>query len=644
MSASSESKLLSLGDLAEFVDLSQPRIAPSGDHVVLVARRADYAENRYVSELVLVELASGATRVLTQDRPTVRHPRWSPDGDSLAFIARDGESKDQVFVMSMAGGDPLRITATKRGIHSFAWRPDGECIAFVAEKDLDESEDDAKHNKAFEVGDNSYLAQAESRRRYIWTVATDGGEPCCHELSEGSVSSSGQISWHPGGGSIAFQWSKTPHSGTETMDQQIHSLDLESGEHHLLTRGWGYTFGWGCAYSMKGDLLFLQSTDEFAFSPATVNVLRTNGNTLRLGAEIDRSLAATWCPDGQSVLAVAFDGAGVSAWRLSMTGEVQDIELGSVEMQHGSFSRDGALAFVAATPREPMELYVMASLDTDPERVTDFNHVVASRRVGKASHVAWQCDGFDEDGVTIFPPDFDATKKHPLVLVIHGGPMGTSTLGFDGVFTRALASKGWIVFCPNYRGSINLGRDYQRAVINDAGEGPGSDVMAGIDHLKAQGFIDESRIAVSGWSYGGYMTVWLTAHYSGWCTAVAGAAVTDWYDWYSLADMNVWAGLGLGGSPWLNDNMENYWRQSPIAYASNIRTPTLILSNTGDARVTVTQSYKLYHALKDNEVRVQFIAYPIPGHVPGDPVHAHDVYQRWLEWIEADFESTGEAR
>jgi dipeptidyl aminopeptidase/acylaminoacyl peptidase len=121
---------------------------------------------------------------------------------------------------------------------------------------------------------------------------------------------------------------------------------------------------------------------------------------------------------------------------------------------------------------------------------------------------------------------------------------------------------------------------------------------------------------------------------------VAGAAVTDWFDWYNLADMNIWSGYGLGGSPWLNDNDQGYWDQSPIKYAPKIRTPTLILSNTGDPRVTVTQSYKLYHALKDNGVPVQFIAYPIPGHFPADPVHRRDVYRRWIAWIENHFEAS----
>ena len=136
------------------------------------------------------------------------------------------------------------------------------------------------------------------------------------------------------------------------------------------------------------------------------------------------------------------------------------------------------------------------------------------------------------------------------------------------------------------------------------------------------------------------MTTWLIAHYQGWKAAVAGAAVTDWFDSYNLTNSNVWNAYGLGGSPWLNNNAQRYWKQSPISYAPNIRTPTLILSNTDDPVVTVTQSYKLYHALKDNGVPVQFIAYPLPGHGPGDPVHEQDVFQRWVDWIELHFQES----
>jgi dipeptidyl aminopeptidase/acylaminoacyl peptidase len=215
--------------------------------------------------------------------------------------------------------------------------------------------------------------------------------------------------------------------------------------------------------------------------------------------------------------------------------------------------------------------------------------------------------------------------------------MLASTVAFD-MRAQLFAARGWLVFSPNYRGSSNLGRAYQHAVVNDAGAGPGRDVMAGIEAVKSLGIVDDDRIAVSGWSYGGFMTTWLTAHYGGWAAAVAGAPMTDWFDWYTLSDLNVWTAYGLGGSPWKDGNDEGYRRQSPITHAHRIRTPMLILSNTYDPRVSVTQSFKLYSVLRDHGVPVKFIAYPVPGHYPADPVHRRDVLRRWMDWIEDHFD------
>ena len=190
------------------------------------------------------------------------------------------------------------------------------------------------------------------------------------------------------------------------------------------------------------------------------------------------------------------------------------------------------------------------------------------------------------------------------------------------------------MFRPNYRGSDNLGNAYQMAIVNDAGDGPGQDVMAGLEAMEQRGFVDTNRIVVSGWSYGGYMTVWMIGHYQVWKTAVAGAAVTDNLEAYDLADFNVQERYMLGDSPWVDDRAKTYAEQSPISYASKIRTPTLILSDTGDERVPITQSYELYHALRDNGVPTKFIAYPTSGHWPNDPVRSRDIYRRWIEWLD----------
>src|SRR5271169_3077075 len=169
----------------------------------------------------------------------------------------------------------------------------------------------------------------------------------------------------------------------------------------------------------------------------------------------------------------------------------------------------------------------------------------------------------------------------------------------------------------------------------NAGDGPGRDVMAGIDAVKKLGFVDESKIAVSGFSFGGFMTSWLIGHYHIWKAAVTGASITDWNEEHNLSDMGgSYSRYFFKGSPWVGGNMKDYVAQSPITYAAQIKTPTLIMSDTGDARVPITQSYQLYHALKDNGVAVKFVAYPVPGHFPGDPVRSRDLYGRWLGWLD----------
>jgi dipeptidyl aminopeptidase/acylaminoacyl peptidase len=293
----------------------------------------------------------------------------------------------------------------------------------------------------------------------------------------------------------------------------------------------------------------------------------------------------------------------------------------------------GQIAFTGSEPQRPTELYYLANKSAEPTRLTDFNAALTALELGKPETMRWTGpDGYKEDAVVTYPPGFSPSGKYPLVLYVHGGPRSASRESFS-IFAQLIAAKGWVVFEPNYRGSDNDGSEYQAAIWNDAGAGPGRDVMSGVAELKKKGFVDDSRVAVTGWSYGGYMTTWLLGHYKGWKAAIAGAAVTDWLDQYNLGDANVRRADAFGGSPYLDGRMKAYVDQSPITYADKITAPTLILSDTGDYRVPVTQSYRLFHELKDRGVTTQFFAYPIPGHSPADPVRMRDVYKRWISWL-----------
>jgi len=345
-------------------------------------------------------------------------------------------------------------------------------------------------------------------------------------------------------------------------------------------------------------------------------------------------------PDGQSLLVGGNDGTQVALWLQPLKGKARKLSLGDVnpasdDWVDAGVGPKGEIAFPGTTVSSPSELYYMASPEDSPKRLTDFNHQITELQLGKMEGFDWQGpDGFREDGLLIYPPDFRKDKKYPLVLMVHGGPQDASTIGFDDL-AQLMAARGYVVFEPNYRGSDNLGNAYQRAIYDNTGDGPARDVMAGVEAIKKLGFVDESKIAVTGWSYGGYMTTWLIGHYHIWKTAIAGASVADWNEEYNLSDMGGWyTRQFFRRSPWVEGNMKDYVAQSPITYAPQITTPTLIMSDTGDARVPIVLSYQLYHALKDNGVPVKFVAYPVAGHFPGDPVRYRDVYVRWLDWLD----------
>jgi dipeptidyl aminopeptidase/acylaminoacyl peptidase len=199
------------------------------------------------------------------------------------------------------------------------------------------------------------------------------------------------------------------------------------------------------------------------------------------------------------------------------------------------------------------------------------------------------------------------------------------------------ASRGYIIFQPNYRGSDNLGNAFDIAINSDAGAGPGRDVMAGLELVKQKSFIDTARMAVSGWSYGGYMTTWLIGHYPKvWKCAVAGAPVTDIVSQYSYSDYGPGRKYREGGiSPYSSDSAMSSWmKQSPITQVRFVKAPTLLLHDLGDERVAITESYTFFRGLKDNGVSTKFMVFPVSGHSPSDPVRGKEVGRFWTEWLD----------
>ncbi|HEX9163635.1 MAG TPA: S9 family peptidase [Thermoanaerobaculia bacterium] len=656
LAVSAAARTIDVDDIMKTVNVSDPQISPDGKLIAVVVSRPNVAEDRFDSEIVLVEVASGKQRTLTYDRKHVSSPRWSPSGDRLAFLAEAPAAKDkepslQIYVMAMSGGDAMKVTSSPTGVQHFAWRPDGNAFAFVAADEAPERKDRAKHEDAFEVGNLDYLAKEMPMSSHVWMINADGSS--AKRLTSGGWSLPtyeppgpipSPLSWSPDGKLLLITKQETPVYGDNDR-ATIQVLDVATGATRALTKN--AKFEATGVFSPDGTrVAYLYPRDGDLNNETEIFVTSINGgDAVDATRGIDRSiLRQLWMPDGKSLLVGGHDATATALWLQPIGGPARKLDLGDISPSWSfwvdmSVGRDGAVAFTGSEPQRARELYYVSSVDAKPRRLTSYNDWVDGITLGKVERVTWKNDGFDEDGVVVYPPDFQPNRKYPLVLFIHGGPQASSARTFS-VAAQAMAARGWIVFSPNYRGSDNLGNAYERAIFNDSGAGPGRDVMAGIAALEQRGIIDRDRIAVSGWSYGGYMTSWMIGHYNIWKAAVSGAAVNNLVHEYSLSDNSVTVAYGMGGSPYDPKYARAYVEQSPITYASKIRTPTLIISDTGDTRVPATQSFEMYHALKDNGLEVKFIAYPVSGHFPGDPVRSADVYRRWIDWIATHFNAS----
>ena len=638
-------KRFDLDALSSIVRVADPQLSPDGKSIAVLVSRANLEENRYDADLVLVDVATKAQRILSQRRGLAQ-PRWSPQGDKLGFLATvDG--KPQLFLLPTAGGEATQITKSPTGLQQYAFSPDGTQIAFVASDELPAKQGFERHNKSFEIQNNDFLVTTQPVSSHLWVVASKGGAP--RRLTSGSWTlpisfppgaPASPVNWTPDGKSIAFVKVASPYSG-DFASATVQIIDVATGSLRPLTGLSKYESQ--PVISPDGQrVAYWYPRDGNTRNGNEINVTTIGGGegkaiTRALDRNIQRSI---WMPDSNSLLVSANDGTGVSLWVQPLSGAAKKVDTGKVVATaafwlDASVSPKSQIAFTGSESNWPAELYYLESPSAQPVRLTEFNKSIAALELGKSETVRWQGpDGYQNDGVVTYPPDFAPGRKYPLVLYIHGGPRSASKEAFS-TYAQSFAAQGWVVFEPNYRGSDNLGNAFQAAIWNDAGAGPGKDVMSGVDLLKKRGWVDETRIATCGWSYGGYMTTWLLGNYpTVWKAAVTGASVTDWMDQYNLGDANVRRGDAFGGSPYTDPaRLEAMRVQSPITYASKVKAPTLILATTGDFRVPITQSYRFYHALRDNGVTTKFIGYPVYGHSPSDPVHQRDVTRRYVEWF-----------
>ncbi|HEX3671585.1 MAG TPA: S9 family peptidase [Candidatus Cybelea sp.] len=638
----------------QLVGLDSPAIAPDGKHAALVVRRILWNDDRRSEELALVDLATGSVSTLVADRSGLSDPAFSPDGSSLAFLADDGKddaARTQIFVMPATGGQPRAVTRDPDGVDSFAWRPDGNAVAYTASDAPPQRSGADRFRDSFLFTTEPITARDAPRPLHLFTVSL--GDLTATQLTFGSESAAeGESpSWSPDGTTIALTLCRNAISNDESYSRAV-LVDVAAKRIRSLTsRSMWESYprfspdGAHIAYSYSDGDPQVSITQLYVTTPA-------GGIGVPISAKLDRPISDyVWSRDSKSLVVTAPDRTTNALVRISLQGALSRIEAGDVvpgtplsttggasaPSLGNALANDDTLIFLASATVQPPELYKYAP-DGRTTKVTDFNAALTEYSWAPAERVTFPTQiGVTGDGVLYLPPGFSTNRKYPLVAFIHGGPDDPSMLEFD-FWAQVMAARGWLVLRPNYRGSPNLGLKYQRSILYDPEDGPGKDIVAAVDAIRARGVVDESRIAVCGWSYGGIMTAWLISKYHFWRVAVSGASVNDWITDYGTADDSLADADMLHGSPFVGDEAAEWRRVSPIWYARDVTTPVLILSDVGDNRDPFATSSMYWRALRDNHKDATLRVWPVNGHFPTDPVRIVDIYHYWIDYIAQHFQ------
>ena len=626
----------------QIIELERPgavALSPDGTKVAYTVTETNWEDNAYETEIFLADARGGEPVQLTRAKKSSSAPAWSPDGKWIAFVS-DRSDKRQLYLISPAGGEARPLTNVDEGVGGFDWSRDGTKIAFtMTDPKSDAAKERDKKYGEFDVVDQDY----RMTHLHVIDVNPSATEPAKPKRLTNGAFTVGGFSWSPDGKSIAFDHRADPNAASShTADISV--IDADGGAVRKLVAQDGPDSR--PVWSPDGTQIAFQSAmanPSFFYTNNRIAVVPAAGGAIRaVSLTFDEQPGIVeWTPKG-----ILFTGLERTSSRLYMldpaSGQFTKITttdgatLGSV-----SFTRDGsAMAMVSSSASSFPEVYVtqVAGSTGTLRKLTAFADRIKDWKVGNREMISWKStDGTTIEGVLHKPADFQAGKKYPLFVVIHGGPTGISRpvrVQMGGVYPiEQWLAKGALVLEPNYRGSAGYGEKFRSLNVRNLGVGDAWDVLSGVDHLIAQGLVDPNRMGVMGWSQGGYISAFLATHERQPFKAISvGAGISNWMTYYVNTDIHPFTRQYLKATPW--DDPEIYAKTSPMTTIKRAKTPTLIQHGEFDTRVPIPNAYELYQGLQDVGVPVKLIVYKGFNHGLNKPKAARAAMEHNMEWFE----------
>ena len=620
-----------IDQLVELRRVQGVALSPDGTLAAYVVREANWDENAFETEIWLADTVTGETRPLTHAKKSSDAPAFSPDGRRLAFASDRGE-KRQVWLIDPRGGEAEVLTAAEEGISAFAWSFDGMFIAFTAE----DPKSEATKEREKRGGEYEVVGQ-DHRMTHLHAIEVASKK--ARRLTEGAFTV-GSFDWAPDGTEIAFDHRTSPVAGDSgTADVSIVTV-ADPKVRGLVTQAGPDS---SPVFSPDGSQVAFESAmareRDYYRNGAVAMVPRTGGNPVSLTASFDEDPSLLdWGPNGIWIAAGQRTEAGL--FRLDpVTKAIARVRLEATPIA-GGFAFDRAfehVAFVGSSATAFPEACLASSGGGVVARLSHLGDQLKGWTLGTSEVVSWRSqDGTPIEGVLRKPAGWKAGERRPLLVIVHGGPTGTSRpslVGGNYVYpVEPFLAKGALVLDPNYRGSAGYGEAFRSLNVRNLGIGDAWDVLSGIDHLVAQGLADPGSVGVMGWSQGGYISAFLATHDAARFKAISvGAGISNWVTYYVNTDIHPFTRQYLGAVPW--DDMEIYRKTSPMTYIKGAKTPVLIQHGDGDRRVPLPNAYELYQGLVDVGVPAKLVVFKGFGHGLNKPKAVRAALEQNLDWF-----------
>jgi len=615
--------------------ISDLQFSPDASRLAFVVTEPAKGERR-ARHVWIYDKQSGLTRQFTYSAKSEFVPRWSPDGKQLAFLS-DRDEQTQVYVMLAGGGEASALTKGKRAVKNFAWSPDGKQIAFLAPDAKTEAEEKKEKEK-----DDAHVVDREDKHARLWLFNLDTREAKAVTEPKWDIR---EAVWHPAGNGLVLIATDHPEADQNTERIFFFRLwDPTSGDRKevdsmtqlLAPRG---PFG-NIRIAADGQRMAFVGCREDGPTPHDLILARHGEKSTQnlTGASVDRPVFDfRWAKDG-GLLAVVEHGFHTNFVAFTPEGAMKEIPAIPANPNAFAVSDSGEVAFAGQNATAPPELWLWDQKSA-PQQVSHLNDSWKQYTLVAPEFYKYKSfDGLEIEAALLKPPGADGKSKLPLIALIHGGPTGAWQ---DSVETwgQLLVARGYAIFYPNIRGSSGYGQKFIEMNRGDWGGGDYRDVMAGVDDLIARGIGDPEKLAIGGWSYGGYMSEWAITQTTRFKAAVSGAGLSNLISEYGTEQgptYDEW----FYGLPYEPDRVAGFLNSSPFVHLKNVRTPTLILQGDADPVDPLGQSQELYRGLKRYGVETELVVYPREPHSFHEEKHLLDRLNRILAWYDKHLKET----